>query len=284
MSKDSEHKQGEGGRLPRFSILDVRLTGVRIERAVEAILDFAADGGRHYVCIFAVDSLLRCWDIPRLAEVANASDMTLCDGMPLVFIGRKFAKLDMNRCYGPDVMLKTIEAGCARGFKHFFYGGDCEETVRKLEENLRAKFPGMKVAGHYVPPFRDLTQEERTEVVNQINASGADFVWVGIGTPRQDYWVSDYRPLLKAPVLLAVGAAFNFHAGTVPQAPRWMMRCGLEWLFRLAAEPKRLWRRYLIGNPRFIMLVLRQLLTRRPAPLGARGVAAGTPQGAGSRE
>ena len=93
-------------------------------------------------------------------------------------------------------------------------------------------------------------------------------MWVGVGAPRQDYWVSDFRQWLKAPVLVAVGAAFNFHAGTVPQAPRWMMRCGLEWLFRLIAEPRRLWRRYLVGNPRFVLLVLRQWITRRPAPLG----------------
>ena len=266
--KNTETIQGPGSKMPRFSLLDVRLTGVLIERAVRAILDFAADGGRHYVCIFAVDSVLRCRDNARLADIANAADMTLCDGMPLVFIGRKFAKMDMNRCYGPDVMPAVIEAGCARGVKHFFYGGDCEDTIVKLKANLQARFPTMKIVGHYVPPFRDLTESEREGVVKQINASEADMVWVGVGTPRQDYWVSDYRALLKAPVLLAVGAAFNFHAGTVPQAPLWMRRSGLEWLFRLAAEPRRLWRRYLIGNPRFVFLVIKQWLTRHPEPLG----------------
>ena len=266
MSDDQAIQDASG--LPRFSLLDVRLAGVRIERAVETLLGFAADGGRHYVCIFAADSLLKCRDAPELAAVANAADMTLCDGMPLVFVGRTFAKLDMNRCYGPDVMLRTIEAGCARGLRHFFYGGRDEATVQRLEDNLRAKFPSIQIAGHYVPPFRDLTEAERDDVAQCIDASRADIVWVGIGTPRQDYWVSAFRPLLRAPVLVAVGAAFNFHAGTVPQAPRWMMRCGLEWLFRLFAEPRRLWRRYLVGNPRFVLLALRQWITRRPAPLG----------------
>ena len=269
MPDEQKKIQNFSADLPRFSLLDVHLTGVRIERAVEQIISFTSDGGRHYVCIFAVDSLLRCRDTPRLAAVANASDMTLCDGMPLVFVGRKFAKLDMNRCYGPDVMLKTLEAGCSKGLRHFFYGGDCEATVLKLEANLKAKFPSLEIAGHYVPPFRDLTEQERDEVISTINASKADVVWVGIGTPRQDYWVSEYRQPLHAPVLIAVGAAFNFHAGTVPQAPRWMMRCGFEWLFRLIAEPRRLWRRYIIGNPRFILLVIRQWLTRKPHALGA---------------
>ena len=268
MSDATAEKGAEPGSLPRFSLLDVHLTGVRLARAVEAILGYTADGARHYVCIFAADSLLKCRDSPRLAAVANAADMTLCDGMPLVFVGRKFAKLDMNRCYGPDIMLRTIEAGCDRGLRHFFYGGCDEATVQRLEANLRAKFPSIQIAGHYVPPFRDLTDAERDEVVAAIDASRADIVWVGVGTPRQDHWVSDFRPLLQAPVLVAVGAAFNFHAGTVPQAPRWMMRCGMEWLFRLLAEPRRLWRRYLVGNPRFVLLVLRQWITRRPAPLG----------------
>ncbi|MGI5869937.1 MAG: WecB/TagA/CpsF family glycosyltransferase [Kiritimatiellia bacterium] len=268
MSDDIDTKGAASAGLPRFSLLDVRLAGVRLTQAVETILGYVKDGGRHYVCVFAVDSLLKCRDTPKLAAIANAADMTLCDGMPLVFVGRKIAKLDMDRCYGPDVMLRTIEAGCARGVRHFFYGGCDGTTIQRLEANLRAKFPSIQIVGSYVPPFRDLTDAERDDVVARIDASGADIVWVGIGTPRQDYWVSDYRPRLKAPVLIAVGAAFNFHAGTVPQAPRWMMRCGFEWLFRLLAEPRRLWRRYVIGNPRFIFLALKQWITRRPAPLG----------------
>lgn len=252
----------------RFSLLDVALTGISLEHAVEQIVVYTRDGGLHYVCIFAVESLLQCRDEPRLCNIANQSDMTLCDGMPLVFVGRVFAKIKMNRCYGPDVMLKTIEAGCAKGMKHFFYGGANQTVLTRLIANLKAQFPDMQVAGEYVPPFRDLTDAEHAEVVTQINTSGADVVWVGIGTPRQDFWVSDFRSVLTAPVLIAVGAAFDFHSGTVPQAPRWMMRCGLEWLFRLIAEPSRLWRRYLIGNPRFILLALRQLLTHRPHALG----------------
>ena len=253
----------------RFRVLDVLLSGCRREEAEDAIVSAARDRGGDpgYVCIFAVDSVLKCHDAPRLAAIANSSFLTLCDGMPLVLLGRVFARARMSRCYGPDVMLGVCDKGRAAGLRHFFYGGADEETVRLLSENLRARFPGLQVVGSIVPPFRPPTEEERREAAEKINASGADVVWVGIGTPKQDYWVSDMRQLIKAPVLVAVGAAFNFHAGKVPPAPRWMRRCCLEWLFRLCAEPRRLWRRYLIGNPRFVFLVLRQLLTRRPHPL-----------------
>lgn len=263
-----EEEQMEPRALPRFSLLDARLTAARIDDVVDRVVALAQGNGKHYVCVFAADSLLKCRDNPELAEIANASDMTLCDGMPLVWVGRKIAKLDMNRCYGPDVMIKTIERGCAKGLRHFFYGCDCNETFDKLKTNLVSKFPDVIIAGNYVPPFRELSPNEKSEIVRLINDSKADCVWVGIGTPRQDFWIREFRPLVDAPVMLSVGAAFNFHAGTVRQAPRWMMRCGLEWLFRLMAEPRRLWRRYLIGNPRFLWLIAKQAVTKRPAPLG----------------
>lgn len=255
---------------PRFSVLDVHLTATRLERAVDRVIEYARDAaGRRYVCVFAVDSVLKSHDNPRLAEIANASAMTLCDGMPLVFLGRKFAKADMSRCYGPDVMLGVTDRGRAAGLRHFYYGGADERTVELLQKNLEEKFPGVNIVGHYVPPFRPLTAEEKADVIKRIDESGADVVWVGIGTPKQDEWASEMRPLLKAPVLVAVGAAFNFHAGTVSQAPLWMRRSGLEWFYRLCAEPRRLWKRYIIGNPRFVFLVLKQLITGKPAPLGS---------------
>ena len=254
---------------PRFRLLDVALTGCRRPEAVAEIVRMARDRVRGYVCVFAVDSLLKCHDDPRLAAVARGASMVLCDGMPLVFAGRRFARLDVDRCYGPDTMLETLDRGRAAGLRHYFYGGADEETSRRLQERLVSRFPGLLVVGREVPPFRPLTEDERREAAARIDASGADVVWVGLGTPKQDFWVSEMRPLLKAPVLIAVGAAFAFHAGTVRQAPRWMQRAGLEWLFRLCAEPRRLWRRYLLGNPRFLWLAARQWMTGRPAPLGA---------------
>ena len=255
---------------PRFRLLDVFLTGTRLADAADAIVARARDRSSPgvHISIFAVDSLLKCRDDPRLAATANAAWMALCDGMPLVVAGRLAARLPMDRCYGPDVMLAVLDRGRAAGLRHYFYGGADEETSRLLRERMEARFPGLVVAGREVPPFRPLTEEERRETAARIDATGADVVWVGLGTPKQDFWMADMRPLLRAPVLVAVGAAFPFHAGKVPQAPRWMQRACLEWLYRLCAEPRRLWRRYLIGNPRFLLLVLRQILTRRPGPLG----------------
>lgn len=257
---------------PRFRVLDVFLTAARLTDAVDAIVgrarDRAAPGAG--VCVFAADSLLKCRDDPRLAAIANGSWMTLCDGMPLVLLGRIAARLPVERCYGPDVMLGVLDRGRAAGLRHYFYGGADEETSRLLQERLEERFPGLRVAGREVPPFRPLTAEERRETAARIDATGADVVWVGLGTPKQDFWIGDMRPLLKAPVLIAVGAAFDFHAGRVPQAPRWMRRACLEWLYRLCTEPRRLWRRYLVGNPRFVALLLRQILTRRPGRLGER--------------
>ncbi len=255
-------------RIPRFRVLDVFLSGLKYDDAVDNVIRMAGDGGRHYVCVFAVDSILKCHADERLARIANSSDMTLCDGMPLVMLGRKAAHVEMSRCYGPDVMLGVSDRGRAAGLRHFYYGGASEEITDALESNLKAKFPGLSVVGKYVPPFRELTPEEEDGVVECINASGADVVWVGVGTPKQDFWMDRFRGRLNAGVLVAVGAAFNFHAGAVRQAPSWMQRVGMEWFFRLLAEPGRLWKRYLIGNPYFIALLLKQMATGKPGRLG----------------
>ncbi len=268
-SAPSDPTENPEASFPRFSLLDVRLTATRIEQAVRRIVMLSKRPEvRRHICVFAVDSLLRAHGNPRLSAIANASDMTLCDGMPLVLVGRRIAKQDMSRCYGPDVMLHVCDEGRAAGVKHFLYGGSNQEVLEKLKANLTAKFPGLEIVGDYCPPFRPLTEEEQSDVVSRINASGADIVWVGIGTPKQDYWVTDMRAALKPSLLIAVGAAFNFHAGTVKQAPQWMRRNCLEWLYRLLVEPRRLWRRYILGNPHFLFLLLRQALTRKPFRLG----------------
>ncbi len=258
------------GEFPRFSVLDVLLTACRREQAEDSIVAAARNpSSRAYACVFAVDSVLKCRDDPNLARIANEADWTLCDGMPLVLIGRRVARRDVSRCYGPDIMLGVLDKGRAAGLRHFFYGGTNEETVRLLRENLERRFPGLTVAGSIVPPFRPLTEKEKAETAAAIDAARPDVVWVGLGTPKQDYWTHEMRPLLKVPVIVNVGAAFNFHAGTVRQAPPWMRRNCLEWLYRLCVEPRRLWRRYLVGNPRFVALVLRQVLSGRPRRLGA---------------
>ncbi|MFV9504774.1 MAG: WecB/TagA/CpsF family glycosyltransferase [Oscillochloridaceae bacterium umkhey_bin13] len=246
---------------PRFPVVDVQISALTFDQALQTLDRWIAQRERHYVNICTTHTVLECHDTPALAEVVNGAGMATPDGMPLVWLGRLHGHF-VERVYGPDVMLAACAQGLTRGYRHFFYGG-AEGVAERLAERLQAQFPGLQVAGTYTPPFRPLTSADEQQIAELINASQADLVWVGLGTPKQDYWVARFRPLLDAPVLLAVGAAFDFHAGRVRQAPRWMQRSGLEWLFRLTQDPKRLWRRYIIGNPRFVYLVARRLLRDR---------------------
>lgn len=243
---------------PRFPVVDVRISALTFAEALATIDEWVVRRERHYVNVCTTHTVLECHDAPELARIVNGAGMATPDGMPLVWLGR-LAGHPVERVYGPDVMLAVCDRGQARGYRHFFYGG-AGGVAEALAARLRARFPELRVAGTHTPPFRPLTPAEEQETADLINASGADIVWVGLGTPKQDYFVARLRPLLEAPVLIAVGAAFDFHAGRVRQAPRWMQRGGLEWLFRLTQDPKRLWKRYILGNPRFVYLVLRQLI------------------------
>lgn len=240
---------------PRFPVLATGISVIGLSTAVETVFQWIKRRDRQYVNVCTADLVLQAHDDSALAAIINASGMATPDGMPLVWIGRRRG-LAVSRVYGPDLMLAVCERGLREGWRHFFYGGT-EEVLSDLTARLRDRFPGLQVAGAWAPPFRPLTPREEADVEARINAAHPDVVWVGIGTPKQDYWMAKFRPLLAAPVLIAVGAAFNFHAGRVHQAPRWVMRCGLEWLFRFAMEPCRLWRRYVIGIPRFLWLVFR---------------------------
>jgi N-acetylglucosaminyldiphosphoundecaprenol N-acetyl-beta-D-mannosaminyltransferase len=236
---------------PRFPVVDVRISALRFDQALDTLAGWIARRERHYVNICTTHTVLECHDAPELAAIVNGAGMATPDGMPLVWMGRLRGHA-VERVYGPDVMLAACERGQALGHRHFFYGG-ADGVADALAARMQARFPALQVAGTYTPPFRALNAEEEREVAALINASGADIVWVGLGTPKQDRWV-------EAPVLIAVGAAFDFHTGRVRQAPRWMQRSGLEWLFRLTQDPRRLWKRYVMGNPRFVYLVARQLL------------------------
>ncbi len=252
---------GRSTTAPRYRVADVNISALRFEDALETIDHWVARRERHYVNICTAHTVIECHDAPELATVINSSGMSTPDGMPLVWLGR-LAGQKVERVYGPDVMLAVCQRGVRHGYRHFLYGG-AEAVAEALAERLQERFPGLLIAGTYTPPFRPLTADEERTVADTINGSEADIVWVGLGAPKQDYWVAKFRPRLDAPVLLAVGAAFDFHTGRVRQAPPWMQRLGLEWLFRLTQDPRRLWRRYVIGNPKFIFIVARQILVDR---------------------
>ncbi|MFL2860246.1 MAG: WecB/TagA/CpsF family glycosyltransferase [Pontiellaceae bacterium] len=241
----------------RFPVGCVSLSAQTMSQACERVESWIEQGKKKYVNICTADTVVQCYDQPALAKIVMNSGMATTDGMPLVWLARRFGFAFAERVYGPDLMLALCSLSESRGYRHFFYGAT-DEVLDRLKINLLAQFPALAIAGMYSPPFRPLEKQEKDEVVEKINASGADIIWCGLGTPKQDYWVSEFRPLLEGSVILAVGAGFNFHAGSVRQAPRWMMKSGLEWLFRLIVEPRRLWRRYLIGNPRFLFQTRKQ--------------------------
>jgi N-acetylglucosaminyldiphosphoundecaprenol N-acetyl-beta-D-mannosaminyltransferase len=252
---------------PRVNILGVGISATNLQQAVDLIEGWVARRQPHYVNVCTVHTIMECQQAPRLRRIVNESGLSTPDGMPLVWLSQWAGHRSANRVYGPDLMLALCDRAQATGTRHYFYGGR-EGVAGRLAEKLRARFPRLTIAGLYTPPFRPPDADEDQEVVDTINASNADIVWVGLGTPKQDYFVARHRPRLQAPVLIAIGAAFDFHAGLMPQAPRWMQRSGLEWLFRLAHEPRRLAYRYLVYNPQFVVRVALQRAGVRHYELG----------------
>ena len=184
--------------------------------------------------------------------------LTAPDGMPLVWLGRWHGHRQVTRVYGPDLMNAACDAGRAVGLRHYFFGG-VSVVAEELRRKLTAKFPGLEVVGTYSPPWRSLTPGEFARVQAEIAALRPDVIWVGLSSPKQEYFMANHAAQLDAGVLIGVGAAFDFHSGRVAQAPRWMQRSGLEWLFRLGTQPRRLWRRYLIHSPLFVLRTFTQL-------------------------
>jgi N-acetylglucosaminyldiphosphoundecaprenol N-acetyl-beta-D-mannosaminyltransferase len=247
----------------RVDVLGVSVSAIDLPEAVDRIAGWIGQRSQTYVCVTGVHGVMESQRDEELRRIHNASGMTTPDGMPMVWAGHWAGASWMRRVYGPDMMLAVCERASEMGWRSFFYGGR-EGVPELLAERLAQRFPGLRVAGTYSPPFRELTPEEDAALIDRINASHADLVWVGLSTPKQERWMAAHVGRLEAPVLLGVGAAFDIHAGTLAQAPRWMQRNGLEWLYRLFREPRRLWRRYLSTIPRFLFAVAR----RRPRLMG----------------
>lgn len=247
---------------PRVNVLGVGVSAINMEQALAIVERWIVRGERHYICVTGVHGVMESQRDPGLRSIHNRAGLVTPDGMPLVWLGRLWGHASVTRVYGPDLLLAVCQHSQERGYRHFLYGG-AERVPQALARNLQARFPGLQIAGTYSPPFRPLTDDEEAQVVEMINEARPDIVWVGLSTPKQEYWMAGHVGKLRASVLIGVGAAFDFHAGLKKQAPLWMQRNGLEWLFRLLAEPGRLWRRYLVNNPLFIVLVLAQALGLR---------------------
>ncbi len=245
--------------MPTTNILGVNVSAINMQQALATIDEWITQRAPHYVCVSNVHSIMESWDDPALRRIHNEAGLVTPDGMPLVWTSQRRGFDHVSRVYGPDLMLALCGHSAPRGYRHFLYGG-AEGVPKHLAERLRARFPGLNIVGAYAPPFRPLTPQEEAKVVEQINQTRPDVVWVGLGMPKQEHWMHQHVGLLDAPVLIGVGAAFDFHSGRKRQAPRWMQRNGLEWFFRLMTEPRRLWKRYLRHNPRFIALLIGQSL------------------------
>ncbi|NOZ95649.1 MAG: WecB/TagA/CpsF family glycosyltransferase [Acidobacteria bacterium] len=252
--------------MTRRDILGVSISAVNLDEAVERVASWIEEGRPNYVCVTPAHGVMDARSDPELLEIFNGSGMTTPDGMSIVWILKLLGHGCVSRVYGPDLMLAVCRAGVERGWRHFLYGG-AGGVAEELAGALSGRIPGLNVTGTYTPPFRELTRAEEEEVSRAIEVSGADIVWVGISTPKQERWMAAHVGRVTAPVLIGVGAAFDFLSGRKAQAPRWIQRSGLEWLFRLASEPRRLWPRYR-RYPRFVVLVTWQLLTRRWARRG----------------
>jgi N-acetylglucosaminyldiphosphoundecaprenol N-acetyl-beta-D-mannosaminyltransferase len=245
------------------AVLGVPLALIDYERTLDWIDAAVAARARSYVCVAAVHTVMACREDPALRAAVLGADFTVPDGQPLVWALAALGHRLDDRVYGPELMDRACARAARSGRRFYLYGGRNQGALAQLARSLRLRHPGLKIVGGYAPPFRELTEGEESAVAADIERSGADVVWVGIGVPKQEKWMARMRPQLRTPVLIGVGAAFDFHAGLVPQAPARMQRLGLEWLFRFAQEPRRLWRRYLRYNPRFVVGFLRQLARER---------------------
>ena len=245
------------------SILGVPVAITDYDEAIEVMDGLVSSGERGYVCATPVHALIVAQDDEEMLGALHRSTLIVPDGMPLVWAARLLGEDLRDRVYGPELMLRYSDLCAARGHRVWLYGGRDQSSLVQLTDSLRRRHPGIRIVGGFSPPFRALTSKEEDDLVHQINRARPDVLWVGIGVPKQEKWMARMRDRLEVPVMCGVGAAFDFHAGRVPMAPRWMQDHGLEWLYRAAQEPKRLLPRYLTTNPRFVVSFARQYLAER---------------------
>ena len=236
--------------IPVCNILGVKIAAIDMQWLLSFVDSHIEQLCGDYICVSNVHTTVTAYEDPAYLKVQNGGILAIPDGGPLSAVGRKRGFKDMQRTTGPDFMEQIFRISAEKGYRHYFYGST-QQTLDSLFASLQKKYPGIQIAGMYSPPFRPLTAEEDEMVVRQIMASNPDFIWVGLGAPKQEIWMADHKGKVNA-LMVGVGAGFDYFVGNIQRAPQWMQKCNLEWLYRLIQDPKRLFKRYLHTNPAFI--------------------------------
>jgi N-acetylglucosaminyldiphosphoundecaprenol N-acetyl-beta-D-mannosaminyltransferase len=241
--------------IERVNVLGVGVSALNLKVTSEIILNAVRTRQKGFVAVTGVHGVSEAQNDPEFRHILNSAFLNTPDGMPMTWVGRLQGFRYIDRVYGPDLMLKICQATQNGEVRHFLYGG-APNVAEALEKALVKRFPGLSVCGCYTPPFRPLNAEEEEMLRTQLASCRPDIFWVGLSTPKQEKFMAAYYDKLPATIMIGVGAAFDMLSGCKRQAPRWMQRSGLEWLFRLAQEPRRLWKRYLVNNPLFVLRIL----------------------------
>lgn len=254
--------QSVTGSAPQYDVLGVRVNAVSIASTIAQIESWIANpAASRWIAVMNVHMVMTARSDADFGKVVANADMAVPDGMPLIWMGRKAGFALPDRVAGPDLFAAFMQHTQGRGYRHFFYGG-MPATIDTLIAKVKADFPETNIVGSYSPPFRPLSREEDDAVVSLINDAAPDVIWVGLGCPKQERWMEEHRDRLNTAVMLGVGQVFDIYAGTIKRAPKWMQRSGLEWLYRLCSEPRRLWRRYLVYNTRFVAAAIASAMSR----------------------
>ncbi|MDY3959065.1 WecB/TagA/CpsF family glycosyltransferase [Romboutsia timonensis] len=240
--------------LKTCNILGVNINVTNMQDTINVITKNLEDIKGNYICVSNVHTTVMSYENEKYKNIQNSGFMALPDGKPLSIVSKKRGFKDAERVTGPDLMEEIFKISEEQGYSHYFYGST-QDTLDKLRVKLNNKYPNMKISGMYSPPFRKLTEKEDEKIVENINKNNPDFVWVGLGAPKQEIWMSEHKHKIDG-LMLGVGAGFDYHAGNISRAPYWMQKMSLEWLYRLLQDPKRLFKRYFITNLKFIKLIM----------------------------
>jgi N-acetylglucosaminyldiphosphoundecaprenol N-acetyl-beta-D-mannosaminyltransferase len=243
----------------RVNVLGVGVTPLDARQTIDVIDATIKDGAKSYICVTGVHGIMEAQQDPGLRTIINRSMITTADGRPTVWVGWLQGFRKMKQLTGPNLMLQLCEESVAKGQTHFFYGGDVG-VAEQLKQTLQARYPGLHVVGTYTPPFRPLNELEERELQETVSRLKPDLFWVGLSTPKQERFMAQYLGKLDTKIMLGVGAAFDIHTGRIKESPEWLKATGFQWLHRMCQEPRRLWKRYLYNNPRFIVRITAQLL------------------------